>query len=254
MRQKSYEVVVVGCGPGGAIAGKCAALNGAETLVVEEKRQIGFPVYDSMSIIFSKSEMEETTGEKIELGAIYSRAEGLAYISPSGKEGKPQLLPDGIFVNRQLFEKSLAIAAVRAGAEIMLHTRVVDLVKEQGVVNGVIIRSGSELITIPCSLVIAADGSYQQMVRLAGIGFPEPSISAVSAAIGGEFGGVPDIEVANVGLAIPGEISGGPVGIAGELVGVPDVEVPDVGFGVEVGVAGVKVCVDRQGKPIVRVG
>ncbi len=187
MRNKHYDVVVVGCGPGGAIAGKFAALNGAETLIIEEKRQLGFPVYDSMAIIFSKSEMEEVTGEKIESAAIYSQAKGLAYISPSGKEGNPQPLPDGIFVNRPLFEKSLAVDAVRAGAEIMLHSRVVDLVREGGLVTGVIATNGTGLVTIPCSLVIVAEGAYRQIARLAGMKFPS---SSISAGIGLELAGV----------------------------------------------------------------
>jgi digeranylgeranylglycerophospholipid reductase len=163
---------VVGCGPGGAIAGKFAALDGARTLIVEEKRQIGFPIPDSMGIIYSKSEMEEITEEKIDPGAIYSIAEGLAYISPSGNQGKPQPLQDGVFINRQLFEKSLATGAIRKGAEIALHTRAVALVKEQGCVRGIMVKNGSELITILCSLVIIAEGSYQKLARGSGISFP----------------------------------------------------------------------------------
>ncbi|MFC1971097.1 NAD(P)/FAD-dependent oxidoreductase, partial [Chloroflexota bacterium] len=62
-----------------------------------------------------------------------------------------------------------------------------DLVMEQEAVKGVVIKNGSKLTTIPCSLVIAADGSYQQLVRLAGIG--SPTLGA-SAAIGCEFAGV----------------------------------------------------------------
>lgn len=187
MRRKRYDVVIVGCGPGGAMAGRFTALNGAETLIIEQKRQIGFPVYDSMGIIYSKSEMEETTGERIDPAIIYSKADGLSYISPQGKRGKPQLLPDGVFVNRQLFEKSLAISAVRAGAEIMLHTRAMALLKENGVVKGVIIKNGSELETIPCLVVIAADGCYQLMARLAGLNVPKGN---VSTSIGAEFAGV----------------------------------------------------------------
>ena len=59
MRKRRYDVVVIGCGPGGATAGKFTALNGAETLILEEKRQIGFPIHDSMGIIYSKAEMEK---------------------------------------------------------------------------------------------------------------------------------------------------------------------------------------------------
>lgn len=187
MRKKQYDVIVVGCGPGGAVAGKFAALNGAETLIIEQKRQIGFPVHDNMGIIYSKSEMEEITGEQIDAVTIYARAGGLRYISPSGKEGKPQLLPDGLFINRQLFEKSLAIGAVRAGAEIMLHTRVVGLVRDSGRTKGVIIETGSGYMPIPCSVVIAADGNYQHISRLAGF---EPPNRKISVSIGCEFVGV----------------------------------------------------------------
>lgn len=186
MRKKRYDVVVVGCGPGGAIAGKFAALNGADTLVIEERRQLGFPVYDSMSIIYGQSQMEEITGEKVQPAVIFAKADGLGYVSHGGKEGKPQLMEDGIFVNRQLFEKDLAIGAVRAGAEIMLHTRVVDLIREGSAIKGVVIKTVSGTESIPCSVVIAADGSYQFMARLAGMKVPKKS---ASCKLGCEFAG-----------------------------------------------------------------
>lgn len=187
MRNKHYDVVVVGCGPGGAIAGKFAALNGAETLVIEEKRQIGFPLFDSFSILYSKSEIEETTEEEVEPAVIHSKVEGLAYVSPKGKRGKPQMLTDAILIDRPLLEKSLAMGAIRAGAEIMLHTRVIDLVIESGVVRGVIVRDRSELKSVSCSLVIAADGCDRIIPRLAGMGFTsEPA----SGSLGYDFVGV----------------------------------------------------------------
>jgi len=131
--------------------------------------------------------MEEVTGEIIEPAAIYARAGGIFYISPSGIEGNAQLLPDGVFVNRQLFEKSLAVGAIRAGAEVMLQTKAIDLFKENGVVKGVVVRNESGMTTIPCSVVVAADGSYRQMGRLAGIQLPD---EVFSVALGYEFAGV----------------------------------------------------------------
>jgi digeranylgeranylglycerophospholipid reductase len=173
MRKKQYDVVVVGCGPGGAMAGKFAALSGAETLILEDKRQVGYPNPDPMSIIYSKSELEEISGEEVEPATIYSKCAGLAYISPGGKASEPCLIADGLFVNRPLLEKSLAMGAVRAGAELVLHTRVVDVVKKDGVVNGVVIHSGSGFETISCSAVVAADGYYQYVAQRAGIEFTE---------------------------------------------------------------------------------
>jgi digeranylgeranylglycerophospholipid reductase len=187
MRKKQYDVVIVGCGPGGAMAGKFAALSGAETLILEDKRQIGYPNPDPMSIIYSKSELEEVTGEEIEPATIHSRAEGLSYISPGGKEREPHLLADGLFVNRPLLERSLAMGAVRAGAELVLHTRVVDVVKKDGAVKGVIAHTSSGFETISCSVVVAADGYYQYVAQRAGIKFPD---AAVDMNLGCDFVGV----------------------------------------------------------------
>ena len=186
MKKKRYDVVVVGCGPSGAMAGKFAALGGAETLIVEEKRQIGFPVHDATSIIFDQSEMEEITGEKIEPAAIYAPASGIAYISPAGKRGKPYPL-SGCFINRQLFQKSLAISAIRAGAEISLHTRAIDLARDGGKIIGVIVRNATEATTIESSVVILAEGSYRRISRLAGTKFQSGPIRAALAL---EYAGV----------------------------------------------------------------
>lgn len=177
MKKKHYDIVIVGCGPSGSMAGKFAALGGAETLIVEEKRQVGFPVHDSMAIVFGQSEMEEITGDTIEPAMIYSAAKGIAYVSPSGKRGKPYPLL-GCFINRQLFEKSLAISAVRAGAEISLHTKVIDLARDDGKVSGIMVRAGTEVTTISSSLVILAEGSYRRLSRLAGVNFRSGPISA----------------------------------------------------------------------------
>jgi digeranylgeranylglycerophospholipid reductase len=186
MKKKRYDVVIVGCGPCGSIAGKFAALGGAETLIVEEKRQIGFPVHDATSIIFDQSEMEEITGEKIEPAAVYAPASGIAYISPSGIRGKPYPL-SGCFINRQLFQKSLAISAIRAGAEVALHTRAVDIARDGAKVIGIIVRNGAEVTTIQSSVVILAEGSYRRISRLAGTKFPSGPIRAALAL---EYAGV----------------------------------------------------------------
>lgn len=78
MRKKQYDGIVVGCGPGGAIAGKFAALSGVETLILEDKRQVGYPNPDPRSLIYSRSKLEEVTGEEVEPATIYSKAEGRA--------------------------------------------------------------------------------------------------------------------------------------------------------------------------------
>ena len=108
MAKKDYDVIAVGCGPGGATAGKFCALNGLKVLVVEEKREIGLPIQDGVSVLYSMSEVEEAADMKIEPRWIEHLIGQHAFNSPSGKCGGGQVWPDGIVVRRSLFEKGLA--------------------------------------------------------------------------------------------------------------------------------------------------
>jgi len=44
MVHSDYDVIVVGAGPGGAIAAKVAADNGLRVLLLEKRQEIGAPV------------------------------------------------------------------------------------------------------------------------------------------------------------------------------------------------------------------
>ncbi len=44
MFHSDYDVIVVGAGPGGAIAAKVAADNGLRVLLLEKRQEIGAPV------------------------------------------------------------------------------------------------------------------------------------------------------------------------------------------------------------------
>jgi len=174
MLEKSYDVVVVGCGPGGAVAGKVAAENGAKVLIVEKKREIGLPVVDAASVIFSVEEIEKFSGVKFNrTKLVETKLYGNSYFSPSGYTGGYQEWKDGAGVRRSVLEISLAEAAARAGAQIMVDTKMVDLIKEQGKVKGVIIKRGNEVSRVLCSIVIGADGIYGNVARLSGIPLPK---------------------------------------------------------------------------------
>ena len=44
MIHSDYDMIVVGAGPGGAMAAKVASENGLRTLVLEKRQEIGTPV------------------------------------------------------------------------------------------------------------------------------------------------------------------------------------------------------------------
>ncbi|MFC2058542.1 NAD(P)/FAD-dependent oxidoreductase [Chloroflexota bacterium] len=186
MPDKAYDVVVIGCGSGGAVAGRFAALNGAKTLIVEKKRYIGFPEHDFVSICYSWSDIENLMGFKMDTGCISSRAEEMAYFAPSGRRGKGLRMKDSFWVNRAAFERFLATEAVQAGAKIMVNSSIVDLVKEKGQVKKVVVKSAHETITIDCSVVIGASGAYANIPRMADLTPPKPQ----GVAMAYEFVGV----------------------------------------------------------------
>ena len=188
MAKKDYDVIVVGCGPGGATAANFAALNGMKVLVVEQKREVGLPIQDGVSALYSMSEVEEAAGVRIEDRWIEHLISQHAFFSPSGKCAGGQLWPDGINIQRSLFEKGLAENAIQHGVEIWVDTRMIDLIKDKkGAVTGVkVIRSG-EVKELSCSVLIGADGVYGNVARLVGIPLPRECIVGLSYQVVGAY-------------------------------------------------------------------
>jgi len=163
---KSYDVVVVGCGPAGAMAGKYAARNGAKTLVVDKKREVGLPVFDSASVIYDLAELEAAAGFKFDRAKVAEyKLAGNAFISPSGKYGGMQEWVDGYGVRRPDLEKALAVSAGRDGAEIWMDTKFLDIIRENGKVAGVVLQKGAERFSVACKVIIAADGVYSRVSK-----------------------------------------------------------------------------------------
>jgi digeranylgeranylglycerophospholipid reductase len=188
MKKTDFDIVVVGCGPGGATAGKFAALNGMRVLVIEQKREIGLPIYDPASVLYSVSETEEYAGMKIQPRWIESMIGESAFISPSGYYGGGQTWPDGISIRRSMFEKALAENATASGARIQTDTRMVDLVKDKnGKITGVRIANGLQVQEITCSVVIGADGIYGNVARLAGIPLPREAVVGCAYEVAGVY-------------------------------------------------------------------
>jgi digeranylgeranylglycerophospholipid reductase len=162
----NYDIVVVGAGPAGCLAGKTAAEKGAAVLIVEEHLQIGLPNHCSGGFRIlsgpNKEDLDAILGE-IDPRVVLTREKRRRIWSPSGKlyeytreEGS------GYRLDRSSFDFELAKLAVRAGARIMLQTTVIDLIREDGFVRGVITNSKT-LPKIHAKVVIAADGCLSQL-------------------------------------------------------------------------------------------
>lgn len=172
--EKSYDVVVIGCGPAGATAGKYAARGGAKTLVIDKKREVGLPVADGTSVIYSLSELESFAGFKFNRGKVEEmQLFGNIFISPAGKFKGEQPWADGYSVRRPELEKALAVSAGNDGADMLMDTRFVEVVKERGKITGIVVQRGPERMIIGCKVIIGADGVYGKVAKQTGLSLPE---------------------------------------------------------------------------------
>lgn len=164
---KSYDVVVIGCGPGGAAAGKFAAENGARTLILEKKREVGLPVYDSTAVIYGLYELEEFAGFKFNRNKVNEyHVNGNCFISPDGSYGGYQKWSDGYGIRRPEFEKAMAVAAGNAGAHILMDAKFLSIERDKdGQISGVIFKKGGITYSVDCKIVIAGDGVYARAVK-----------------------------------------------------------------------------------------
>jgi digeranylgeranylglycerophospholipid reductase len=175
----NYDVVVVGCGPAGSMAGMAAARGGAKTLIIEKRKDIGIPVRCAESVA-GLHLYEERLGIKVDPASISNdKVDSMVLYSPSGRASGVHQIRASI-VERRLFDKELARHAVRAGAELLINTRALDVLREGEAVHGVKAKSDGEEVEIQAKVVIGADGFASNIARWSGLKRPQLSFQCYS--------------------------------------------------------------------------
>ncbi len=223
---REVDVLVVGAGPAGSTAARYVAAGGARTLLIEKRQEIGTPVRCGEAIGRNWLEAVDLKPSPAfvarEIGASRVFSPDGTALTISGYAGAK----GGYVVERDLFDRTLAKAASRAGAEIWIKTSALGLLREGERVVGAVCEHMGETWDIHASVVIGADGFESQVGRWAGITPPLRTQDLVSclqvtlAAASGDaeysdlhlgseapggyawvFWKAPD--VANVGLGVP---------------------------------------------------
>jgi len=165
-----YDVVVVGAGPAGSMTAKWAAKGGARVLMIEKRQEIGSPVRCGEGI--SRSWLD-SVGIKLDAKSVAWQVKGAKIVAPNGKSfylsEKMAGNEVGLVLDRVFFDKLLAKDAVRAGSDLMLKTSAVGLVKKEGKIAGVKVKSFGDTKEIKCGCVVGADGFESQVGRWAGL-------------------------------------------------------------------------------------
>ena len=180
---KNFDLIIVGAGPGGSMAAKTAAEKGLKTIFFErgrtvgEKNSSGCGLGPRMFRDFPEM-MKELTPDKcpsmragtasrnyfinkddIVAGYIMARpTESVSY--------EPAKSWITMNVYRSEFDPWIAQFALDVGAELKTSTLIVDLLKENGIVCGVIDEKG-EKYSAP--LVIGADGVISTVAQKSGL-------------------------------------------------------------------------------------
>ena len=156
--KEMYDLIVVGGGPGGAIAAKNAAELGLDVLLIEKRQEIGDPVRcaEGVSKICLSDHIEpdprwicaDLTGSR-----IYSPDGTMVEMSEEMSGGEV-----GYVLERKVFDRALVDQCAKAGAEVRVKTRATGLIMEKGVVCGIYAMHLGEEYEIRSKIVIGADG------------------------------------------------------------------------------------------------
>ena len=163
------DILVIGAGPAGSMTAKWAAKNGAKVLMIEKRQEIGSPVRCGEGM--SKSWLADVgikPGRWINL-----EVEGARIFSPSEKvfeiNEKDAGNEVGYVVERDEFDKQLAIDAANAGVDVVLKTAAVAMLKENGRIVGAKVKQFGQTFEVRAPVTIGADGFESQVGRWAGI-------------------------------------------------------------------------------------
>lgn len=144
-----YDVAVVGGGPAGICAAASAARMGARVLLIERHGVLGgnLTIGHVSPILGAVSE-----------GTMYSEIEHL--LDAEHKDAKQVMTRNGreIHIDHEEAKGILASFVKESGAELMLCTSVVDVIKDGDKVTGLVINTPEGLCAVSAKVVIDASG------------------------------------------------------------------------------------------------
>ncbi len=186
---EKYDIVVVGAGFGGPIAAKKCADAGLKTLMIERSQNVGDKVISGLTIPFygflfgpefirDGNPPFERPADGIINYIIKDIEKGEIDIDDSLKVPKPfsPIIAFGYNTYCKPFCEWEAKKAIEAGAELRTSTTVIDVIKEDGYVKGIITDIGEK---IRSKIVIDAEGSQGLLAIKAGVRekYPPEAIS-----------------------------------------------------------------------------
>jgi digeranylgeranylglycerophospholipid reductase len=163
-----YDMVVVGAGPAGSIAAGEAARRGLSVLLIEKRQEIGSPVRCAEGVrheplatfIEPDRRWIAATITKERVFTVQDGREREAFCGSGGEQR-------GYILERRLFDRVLAEEAARAGAQVMVKTSAIDLLRDGSTIRGVMVEFEGSRFEVEAKIVIGADGVESRVARWA---------------------------------------------------------------------------------------
>lgn len=177
-----YDLLVIGGGPGGAIAARTAAERGLSACLVEKRPAIGVPVRCAEGIGM------EALAEFVEPDPKFISAEmkRAALVAPDGTEmvleSKMAGGKVGYVLDRKQFDRELVWQAADAGVDVSVKTRASCPIMKGGKVCGANLEFCGKKSEVTADVVIAADGVESKFSRWCGIDTTVPLREIMSSA------------------------------------------------------------------------
>lgn len=168
---KEVDVLVIGAGPAGSMAAREASANGARTLIIDKKAEIGTPKRCAEGII---SGVLEKMNINVDKRCIARDIDGARIVAPDGTSAwfTSETLDNpatGIVLERKVFDKHLAMDAIRAGCEVMLRCEATGMDKVDGEYLVSVKSLHSDVDQIKAKIVIGADGPEGRVASWGGL-------------------------------------------------------------------------------------
>jgi len=178
--KNGYDVLVVGGGPGGAVAAETAASHGLSVCLVEKRPAIGTPVRCAEGI------GQDALREFIDPDPAWIAADirEASVVAPDGTElvlnAKVAGNKVGCVLERKIFDRALVKKAAAAGADIAVKTTATGPVEVNGAIRGAHLTGATPIIH--ADVVIAADGVESRFTRMCGIDTTVPAAEMMTCA------------------------------------------------------------------------
>lgn len=180
--EASYDVLVVGAGPAGSTAAMYAAENGASVLLLDKKKEIGSPIQcagflpdaSEVQALLHEARLPDTLKNYPE-SCVLQRTDTQRIITPNCNI--KEFAVRGTVLDRLRYDQFLAEQAARAGAELMVKTRVTKI-------EGTTVETSGAFgkYTIKAKAIIGADGPNSLVAKSKGLAL-KPESREISVAL-----------------------------------------------------------------------